>query len=358
MQVLEGKSIEEYLMGFKTEATKETYLKKLRQFLAYYKLAPDELLALAKKDPKTVEKMILRYAHARRDEVSGSTLRGMRESLKQFLLMNDIENGINWEKISKVLPHAKKVGSDRSPTLEEVRQILDNSDLRMKLIVLISCSSGIRVGAFDSLKWRDVQPVEEEGNRFAKLTIYRNEPEQYTTFITPEASHILEEYRKRREEVGEKITPESPLIRDIWDSKRRVDPAIATAISSKSIKNLMLRLLWNIGLRKEHKRIQEFKTVHGFRKYFETNAKRILRGEDVERLKGHLSNYYKPSDEYLAKEYVKAIPYLTISEAVELKGRLEIASKERNEKIGELERENISLRRELEGIKEQLKLQT
>jgi len=77
-----------------------------------------------------------------------------------------------------------------------------------------------------------------------------------------------------------------------------------------------------------------------------------MRGEDVERLKKHLSNYYKSTDEYLSKEYIKTIPYLTISETVELMGKLQEVIKERNEKIGELERENISLRRELEGIKE------
>ena len=60
----------------------------------------------------------------------------------------------------------------------------------------------------------------------------------------------------------------------------------------------------------------------------------------------------------ISKEYAKAIPYLTISEAVELKGKLELVSKERNEKIGELERDNINLRRELDGTKEQLKILT
>ena len=338
-------------MGFKSEATKETYLKKLRQFLNRYNLTPDQFLDIARSNPKEAEKLLLQYISERRGKVSGSTIRGLKEAVKAFLLMNDIENGINWEKISRIMPHARKVGQDRSPTIEEAREILANSNLRMKTIILLLISSGMRVGAFDYLKWKDIQPVEIEDQKFAKLTIYRGEPEQYTTLTTPEAYRTLTEYRERRINRGEKLTPESYLIgheRELSDKP----------ISSRTIKNLMIKILWEIGIRKEHKRVQEFKAVHGFRKFFETNAKRILRGDDVERLKGHISNYYKPTDDYLAKEYVKAIPYLTVSEAVELKEKLGVIVKERNGKIGELERENINLRIELESIKEQLKLLT
>jgi integrase len=263
--------------------------------------------------------------------------------------MNDVENGINWEKISRIMPHARKVGQDRAPTIEEVREILANCDLRMKVIILLLIASGMRVGAFDYLKWGDVIPVKVGDQEFAKLTVYRGEPEQYTTFMTPEAYRALSEYRERRANQGDNLTPETYLIGHEREGSNG-------PVSSQTIKNLVIKLLWEIGMRKEHKRVQEFKAVHGFRKFFETNAKRILRTEDVERLKGHLSNYYKPTDEYLANEYLKAIPYLTVSEASELKGKLEVSVKEKNEKIGELEKENIALRREVQEIKEQVKL--
>jgi integrase len=219
----------------------------------------------------------------------------------------------------------------------------------MKTIILLLIGSGMRVGAFDFLKWKDVAPVKVGDQEFAKLTIYRGEPEQYTTFITPEAYRTLMEYWARRRNQGDNLTPETYLI-----GHERVTSD--KPVSSQTIKNLVIKLLWEIGMRKEHKRVQEFKAVHGFRKFFETNAKRILRAEDVERLKGHLSNYYKPADEYLAGEYVKAVPYLTVSETFELKGKLEVSNKEKNEKIGELERDNLALRKEVQEIKEQVKL--
>lgn len=361
MQVLEGKAIEAYIMGFRADATKETYLRKLRQFLASCNLKPDEFIDLVRSSPKEAERLMLTYMNSRRGEVTGSTLRGVKESIRAFLVMNDLQNSINWDKISKVMPPARKVGQDRAPSLEELRKIVESNrcDLRMRTIILLLCSGAFRVGAFDYLTWRDVQPITVGQHNFAKLTIYRGEPEQYTTFITPEAYSSLIEYRRRREQAEETITPESPLIRDVWDSprpnpKHEVDPRMAKPVSSKTIKNLVTKLLWSVGLRKEHRRIQEFKAVHGFRKFFETSAKRVLRPDTVERLKGKITNYYKPSDEELANEHVKAIPYLTISEAAELKGKLQEISAERTKRLEELERENLMLKGRLQSLEDKL----
>ena len=40
----EGDSIREFLKGFRSEATKESYTKKLRYFLEYIGVGPDEFL--------------------------------------------------------------------------------------------------------------------------------------------------------------------------------------------------------------------------------------------------------------------------------------------------------------------------
>lgn len=44
------------------------------------------------------------------------------------------------------------MGSDRTPSIEEVRAI-ENSDLRTKCIVLLSTSGGFRAGSFDYLPY-------------------------------------------------------------------------------------------------------------------------------------------------------------------------------------------------------------
>ena len=65
---------------------------------------------------------------------------------------------------------------------------------------------------------------------------------------------------------------------------------------------------------------------------------------------GHAENYYKPSLDYLLFEYVKAIPYLTISEIVELKDKLKQQVTISDKKVGEIERDNVSLQDRLHKL--------
>ncbi|MDE1767322.1 MAG: hypothetical protein KGI27_13775 [Thaumarchaeota archaeon] len=353
---LQGKSIDNFMKGFHSDSTKESYCKKLSQFLGFCNTGPDELAAKTRKNPKVFQDLFIDYIENRKKEVSGSTLHQFRDALKHFFEMNDIED-INWSKIAKIIPHAKKTGSDRAPTMEEIRTMLDMADIRTKCIVLLCCSSGIRVGAFDGLVWGNVTPIAQKGRTVAaKLVVYHGQREQYHTFVTPECYNALLQYRKLRESAGERITPSSPLIRDTWDNnryrkQRLQDPGIAIPLTSKSIANQMGEFLKKMKLRESRIGTNyEFKQIHGFRKFFKTTAERAMKTIDVEKLMGHAENYYKPHEQYLLEEYLKAVPYLTISEATELKDKLEQQVMVSDKKVGELERYNIVLQDRLERL--------
>ena len=356
------KSVKNFLKGFHSDATKESYCKKLVQFLEFHNgITADQLLYKAKKNPKTIQHMIIDYVEERKSKVSGSTLQQTKGALKHFFEMNDIEDGINWSKISKIIPHARKTGSDRAPTIDEIRTMLESADTRIKCVILMCSSSGIRVGAFDGMTWGDLFPIYqknkdgEETLIAVKLTVYKGEREEYVTFVTPECYHLLEQYKNSRELIGEKITLQSPLIRDSWDNNtyrkdKRKEPKKAKPLASKTIANMMGEFLKKINLREVNSGNYEFKQIHGFRKFFKTNAERACKTIDVEKLMGHAENYYKPSSDYLLAEYVKAIPYLTISETVELKDKLKHQIVISDKKVGEIERDNISLQDRLNKL--------
>ncbi len=100
--------------------------------------------------------------------------------------MNDIP--VNWKLITKGMPHGNHAANDRAPTIEEIKETTGYiPDPSIKPIVLIMISSGIRVGAFDYLKYKHIIPLEDEEGKIvaAKMIVYAGEPEQYPTFITP-----------------------------------------------------------------------------------------------------------------------------------------------------------------------------
>ena len=354
------KSVKNFLKGFHSESTKESYCKKLVQFLEFHNNITAEQLLQKAKNPKIIQHMIIDYVEERKTKVSGSTLQQTKGALKHFFEMNDIEDGINWSKISKIIPHARKTGNDRAPTIEEIRTMLESADARTKCVILMCSSSGIRVGAFDGMTWSDLSLIYqkhdgEKSMAAAKLTVYKGEREEYTTFVTPECYSALEQYKKSRESIGEKITPKSPLIRDSWDNHKyrkdkRKEPKTAKPLASKTIANMMGEFLKKINLREANSGTHEFKQIHGFRKFFKTNAERACKTIDVEKLMGHAENYYKPSLDYLLTEYIKAIQYLTISETVELKDKIKQQMVISDKKVGEIERDNVSLQDRLNKL--------
>jgi hypothetical protein len=83
-------------------------------------------------------------------------------------------NRINivWEIISQSLPRVKQHANDRIPSIEEIKKLIEYPDRRVMPIVLLSVSTGIRVGAWDYIKWKHINPITDDpitaGNKESK----------------------------------------------------------------------------------------------------------------------------------------------------------------------------------------------
>ncbi len=233
---------------------------------------------------------------------------------------------IHWKKITRGLPKSRKYADDRAPTIEEIQQLCGYPDRRIKGIVYTMASSGIRFGAWDYLRWKDIQPIERQGKIVAaKIIVYAGDDEEYFSFITTEAYLELQKWMQYRQDSGEEIHENSWVMRQLWDTKKGYyhhgtikNPE---KLKSSGIKRLMEDALWTQGIRKKSnlkRNRYEFQTDHGFRKWFKTRCEISgMKSINIEILMGHSigisDSYYKITQDDLLTEYLKASDYLMVS---------------------------------------------
>jgi hypothetical protein len=119
-------------------------------------------------------------------------------------------------------------------------------------------SSGIRIGAWDYLKWKHVTPIKNEKGQIiaAKIIVYAGDVEEYYSFITPEAYNTLSEWMDFRTSYGENITEDSWLMRDVWQitnsdyGKKKGLAKYPKKLKSSGIKSIIERGSMGTGLKK------------------------------------------------------------------------------------------------------------
>jgi hypothetical protein len=335
--------------------TREKYVTRLKRFFDFIDLPGSTVeercnyfAQEGKAESKWVLNNILRFLHAQKErvekkEITGATLRNYVKTIKLFCEMNDIL--IPWKKITRGLPKGRKYADDRAPSLEEIQKIIEYPDRRIKAIVYTMTSSGIRLGAWDYLRWEHIRPIRRRNNGngngkedvvAAKIIVYSGEEgDEYFSFITPEAYHELEKWMEYRKSSGENITGKSWVLRNVWNTKIGFKRGLVTEpkkLKSAGVKRVMEDALWTQRLRtnlEQGKRRHEFQTDHGFRKWFKTRCEIAgVKPINIEKLMGHSTgisdSYYRATEGELLEDYLKAIPTLTISNEYRIQNDMEM----------------------------------
>jgi integrase len=264
-----------------------------------------------------------------RKEITGSTIQNYVKSIKLFCEIADIS--VPWKKITRGLPRGRNHADDRIPTIEEIQKILDYPDRRIKAIIFTMASSGIRLGAWDYLKWGHIRPITQEDEIVAaKIIVYAGEDEQYFSFISREAFMALKTWMEYRERSGESVTENSWLMRDLWDTQINCGTGFITRpkkLAASGIKRLIERAIWSQGLRRKlesGKKRHEFQAIHCFRKWFKTRCEIAgMKPINVEILLSHSvgisSSYYRPTETDLLEDYLKVSDLLTFDKQEKIK---------------------------------------
>jgi hypothetical protein len=185
---LQGQSVELFHAAIKSQATRDPYERRLIGFLKMMGAkSPDAFIEFAKNKPTLAENKIIAFlsserARADRGEISAGTINNWVKAARLFLDMSDVQ--LNWKKIRRVLPRARRYALDRVPAIDELHEILDAADLRGKALTLIFTSSGIREGAIPYLHVSDYSHVKKEDHLLSgRLQVYSGDAESYVTFI-------------------------------------------------------------------------------------------------------------------------------------------------------------------------------
>lgn len=276
-----------FLNAMRSPVTKDRYSTRVAKFFDFIgipgKTLEQKAKAFAKKgknDTNWALSSILKFVYFQKEriekkQISGATVINYTKSIKLFCDMADIS--ITWKKITRGIPRGKRYADDRIPTLEELKQLIDYPDRRIRAIVYTMASSGIRVGAWDYLRWGHLRPVEKNGEVIAvKIIVYAGEDDEYFSFISPSAWSELFAWRQYRESSGEPINDDSWVMRNLWDTRVAQGRGLVTMpkkLTSLGVKRLMERAIWSQGLRKKlepGKKRHPFQANHSLRKWFKT----------------------------------------------------------------------------------------
>jgi integrase len=314
---------------------------------------------------KTIETQLIDYVmFLRNDGVGYATIHSLITPIFTFYLLNDVV--LNRKKVQRYLGEYKRIVKDKAYTSEQLQTALQSADARMRMIILILSSSGCRIGALPALTLGNLTIIKDYG--LYKVTFYEGTNNEYYSFTTRECAQTgIDSYLSYRQRCGEKLSfnqntnrwePEDTLLirqsfdmNDSLQASRRIKP-----ISLHGLRMALDIHLIRCGIRQpahptEHnKRVRKpIALANGFRKHvISTFIEAGLNHEIRELLVDHAThldqNYFRPTEEQVLNEYLKAESLLTIDPSLRLQNEIQTLKVEKSNWQ--------ALRQELDELKE------
>jgi integrase len=204
-----------------SEATGDVWLRRLRAFCVQTKTTPRDLVRLK---PRPLRDLFMDFISS--EERRGSSGPYIAHSVavaKSWLRFNDVTvpSGLK-------IRGADKVREETALSPEQVRAILNVATPRERVAIALMSQAGVRpevLGDYkgmDGMRLRDFPELilNESGIKFEKtpaLIVVRPElskaRHKYLTWIGAEAANLLVDYLESRRRTGERLAPDSSLLR-------------------------------------------------------------------------------------------------------------------------------------------------
>jgi integrase len=208
--------------GTRTRKTARIYRDVFKGFLSYVKINDAEvLLDYSIHRPQIIKEMLVHYVLYLRDDkkLTRSSIKVYLAGILHFFQINNDDFNLTIRHFRIHLPSDDVIISeDRAYTHQEIAQILRACDKRSRMMILMLCSSGMRIGALSTLQIGDLTltntKINGNSSSIYRIQVYARTRGKYFSFCTPECFDAIQDYLNYRIECKERLTDKSPLIRE------------------------------------------------------------------------------------------------------------------------------------------------
>lgn len=327
-----------YVMShsMKTVNSYRTSINHLRAFLlSRYDLDEIRLISKIKSEEINVYDLLRDFVvYLDKKEIRPKGLRGYISAVKGYLRYLGIR--INSDDFKQLVKIPRYVKAREVPlTKEMILRLLRISSPKLQTAILVAISSGVRIGELVQLKLSDI----DFSSNPTKLQIRGSTSKSKFTrdaFITTEATNALKDHLKRN--FGWDANSSNEHLKSVYVFGRtssvktadaaRPENAITHAASTLQI-GLKLRIAKIPELNMRNENGLRSVHFHAFRKFFRTAVGNVCGRDFAEAIIGHsfyMDTYYVLSEEQKRELYLKAEPYLTISDFKAVENNIKVLS--------------------------------
>jgi integrase len=280
--------------------------------------------------------------------------------VREFLSFNNVDLTRKQERnVKKKIPRGGMVSEEDELTRENIRQLLNASNLALKTLVLILLTSGMRIGELLDLRIGDIKIVNGKygivslrGRSISQNSHTKNSYSR-TTFVNKEAAEILLQWLGKRSEYIESMSKKS---NGRWTPKD-IDDGRIFPFSDANAGQMLRTALKKANLfRVDRDTKRSTIHFHLFRKYFVTQLSSSgIPEKYIDFFVGHLGEldraYNKQTKEKLLEVYLRGEPYLRVyDESAEEIAKTQEEIKETKDRMRDIQIGNLEMRAKLQDF--------